>query len=332
MNVTDSSAGKELMGIKFYIEGTSSGEDLYVQINNESPNKFASFSGGINADFVVGYFYDKPTDTITAFFGASGSTATATYSQSNSTTNGRGLLPISSTTNIRFFSNNTFSDKTEYYTDSHFFGSLKKIVQLDSLPTGNAGAVYTNITSSSKFDRYVATASPSTSLGRFIVKTKGLYEFYTSLRSLCRSDAIIGINNVEFGSSSPEITVTATGTGAGSEETWLASPETLYNNKPFIGIIGQDPGNTKAVKITIDVICTDATQNPTKIPYFRIISYRTTEDASIYSTSIGEDEPKITLQYNSSTKDDFIIPSFYSTPFLYKLFLTNDFFCWNSWI
>lgn len=299
--------------IKFFINGTASGEELAVQMNNKTPVTLLT-GNPISGLYSVGYFYDESTQTIHLFAGkASGGSGTRTTSYSDKTFN---------VDSIRVGSEPVYSN-TEAYSeitaglDKNTNSTIKKIVHLSSLPsTTSFSSIYTAINTA--VNNYTATASYTEK--RFIISSVSTYEFNLDLKRLSGNQGFIGNNIVEWGNSGEELSVSISGEGYDTEANWLAS--TSINNRMAISeLVGITPGTTKYLNVQFSITSNDLVHNPTKIFYFRILSYPTTTSGTspniVYSTNIVSDGPDIAIKTTSS-KYNISLPSRNSTPFLYN--------------
>ena len=329
--------------IKIYLQGVSGGERLYYQINNGTPVDLRGNStAAINTDFTVGYFYDYQTDSIKLFASYSSSDFVATISGGSNTR----IFTTSHASVLRIGSNDSFSD-TEAIADiqdsERFTGGIKRIVQMD---TTVSTSILTDI--STRINKYTAIANHTEK--RFIIKAKGKLIFKVDAKRLAGPNNIIGPNRVEWGYDGPELSVSidpigATNTGYATyqallnaftggtyqdllnthnayafllnnpEINWFTSGS-ISNRTTISQILGVDSGVTKAVQFTLDIECEDVIDNPTKISYFRVLSFACTESAGVFTSEIGGYSLPLKYTFTSANKD-FNLPEYKSTPFLW---------------
>lgn len=306
--------------IKFYIVGNGTREDLYYQRDDRTPTILLSnTAGSINGEFSCGFFYNATTNTITGYAGkASSGTGNRIVSDTSVTS-----LIVD---DIRIGSMPVYSEFDNYADivsgeDERFIGGLKNIVHIPSAisDTSSFSTIHTAIKtapSTSYRTRYFAEAD--TTNKRFIIKLVGKYEFVVDLKQLCGNASVVGINKAEWGYSGQEVSVSMTGIedSAGVQSTWLASAS-ISNGSNLTGIYNVAPGTSKYLKFTINFVSNDVVENPTKLMYFRITTYRTTEPTSgTYKMTLVADGPDIDI-YATSSKNAVILPSTIETPFLY---------------
>ena len=299
--------------VRFYLVGTSSGEDLKVQIDNNTPvTLLSNASSVLSGNFSCGFYYSATNQELTTFAGyntTSGVTGTRVSTVSNST-----FYPES----IRLCSSPVYSNSQSYANtvtaseDKRFLGGIKRITHFTSVPsTTSFTAIQSAVTNT--INNYVAEVN--TTEKRFVLKAIGSYEFNISLKKLAANNlTLVGNHRIEWGSSSGEITVTALGKGYSTEDAWLSST-TLLNNSTLGALIDEDPGTSKFLNIVISVNANDIEENPTKIYYFRIVTYPTTLDSSLYTTTMICDGPDINI--NSTAALPNIPPVKIETPFLF---------------
>lgn len=308
--------------IKFYITGNGTREDLYYQRDDRSATILLSnTSGSINGEFSCGFFYNATTSTITTYAGkASGGSGNGTASDTSVTS-----LVLD---DIRIGSMPVYSEFDNYADivsgeDERFTGGLKNIISLPSAltlpPTPTLSNIHTAIKTAPSTDyrtRYFAEADITNK--RFIIKSVGKYEFVVDLKQLCGNASIVGTNKVEWGYDGQEVSISMTGIedSAGSQSTWLASAS-IINGSNLTGIYNVSPGTSKYLKFTVNFVSNDVVENPTKLMYFRITAYRTTEPTTgTYKMTLVNDGPDIDI-YATSSKNAVILPSTIETPFLY---------------
>lgn len=333
--------------LKIYLLGESSGEAIYYEINNDGGTKLGStITGGINAAFTVGYFFNSTSNEVTIFQHVSGITNGAKTTFENT-----GLFPISYSAKLRFMCNDIFSEKDEVAKLSdteieRFEGGLLKVIQLNRNIAAATTGIYAE--ANARIDNYTAQIENYLDK-RFVVKAKGWIRFKVDAKRLAGINNIIGPNRVEWGHDSTEVTVIASPIGqAGggpyatynavdtaystytqldtdysayeqiyepSESSWFTS-ETLKNRTAIKEIMGKNVGDTKAVLITMSFDSNDVEENPTMVSYFRLSSLPVEESAGVYTSKITSNGPDIEVTFDSSKKDLYL-PDYRETPFFW---------------
>jgi hypothetical protein len=298
--------------IRFYINGTASGEELVVQMNNKTPVTLMT-GNPISGLYSVGYFYNDTTQTMYLFAGKqSGGSGVRTTSYTD--------LNFSLDA-IRVGSSPVYETSENYAdidagSDKQMQSGIKKIVHLSTVPTLTSfSSIYTGINTA--VNNYTATVSSTEK--RFVVASTASYEFNIDLKVLSGHKEFIGNNIVEWGHDGPELTVSITGRGNAGEDNWLA--ETVISNRTNISqILGTLPGDTKYLNVVLDISSNDIIHNPAKIFYFRILTYPTTSAGTspvIYSTNIVSNGPDVMLN-TTVAKSNISFPQRNITPFLYN--------------
>jgi hypothetical protein len=298
--------------VRFYLVGTSTGENLNVQIDNGTPvTLLSNASAVLSGSMSCGVYYNATNQELTVFAGyntTTGVTGTRVSTVSNST-----FDPLS----IRFGSSPVYSESESYSIvvtaseDKRFVGGLRRVTHFTSAPTTTS---FTTIQTAveTTINNYVAESDATNK--RFVMKAIGSYTFNVDLKRLCGTNGFVGNHRIEWGTSSGEVTVTALGKGYSTEDGWLSST-TLTNNSSLGTLVDESPGTSKYLNITISVSANDIEDNPTKIYYFRIISYPTTLASSLYTTTMVCDGPDINI--NSTAALPNTPPSSTETPFLF---------------
>ena len=299
--------------VRFYLVGTSTGENLNVQIDNNTPvTLLSNASGVLSGNFSCGFYYSAANQQLTTFAGyntTSGVTGTRVSTTDNSTFYPESVRLSSSPA---YSNSQSYTDTVTASEDKRFLGGIKRITHFTSAPSTSS---FTTIQSAvtNTINNYVAEVDTTTK--RFVLKAVGSYEFNVSLKKLAANNlTFVGNHRIEWGSSSPEITVTALGKGYSTEDGWLSST-TLTNNSSLGALIDEDPGTSKFLNIIISVNANDIEENPTKIYYFRIVTYPTTFASSLYTTTMICDGPDINI--NSTASLPNIPPTKIETPFLF---------------
>ena len=299
--------------LRFYLVGTSSGENLNVQIDNNIPVTLLSNSTGkISGDFSFGFYYNNVNQELKTFAGYNTNTGvTGTLSTvSNST-----FYPEK----IRLCSSPVYSSSESYILevtsgeDKRFVGGIKRVTHLASAPSTSSLTV-TQSAINSVVNNYAAEVNVTEK--RFVLKASGSYSFNIDLKKLAgNNESLVGNHRIEWGSSSSEVTVTALGKGYSSEDSWLPST-TLTNTSCIPDLIEEDPGASKYLNITFNILSNDIEDNPAKIYYFRIVTYPTELISGLYTTTISCDGPDMNV--NSTVANSNILPENSETPFLFN--------------
>lgn len=298
--------------VRFYLVGTSTGENLNVQIDNNTPVTLLSNASAVLSGLMsCGFYYNSTNQELTVFAGYN--TNTGVSGNRVSTTSNTTFDPQG----IRFGSTPVYSDSENYALsvtageDKRFVGGIKRINHFTSVPsTSSFTVIQTAITST--INNYVAEVDSTTK--RFVMMATGSYTFNIDLKKLASTDGFVGNHRIEWGSSSSEVTVTALGKGYAGEDSWLGST-TITNGSSLGTLIDEAPGTSKYLNITISVSANDIEHNPTRIYYFRIVTYPTTFASSLYTTTMVSDGPNIKI--NSTAALPNIPPSNTETPFLF---------------
>lgn len=302
--------------IRFYISGNGTREDLYYQRDDKAPvSLLYNSSGSINGEFSAGFFFDSTLKTITAFAGkSSGGSGTRTTSESSVSSLIVDDIRIGSLPVYSEF--DTYSD-IDSASDERFTGGVKNIIHLSKTisDTSSFSTIHTAIKAAlTDTEPSLYFSEVDTTNKRFIIKSTGRYEFVVDLKQLSGTNSVVGINKVEWGYDGQEVSVSME--GIDSSGTWLAS-SSIANGSNLADIYNVSPGDSKYLKFVITFTSNDVIDNPTKLMYFRITSYKTSEPTSgTYKMTLIADGPDIDI-YATTAKNSVVLPSSIETPFLY---------------
>lgn len=296
--------------LRFFIVGVGgTTEAVKADLDGTVYTLFTTTTGKLSGQFSVAYFYDTTNQQITLYVGT-------TQAGTSGANNG---VAISNTSFVsgktRLFSTPAYEENQEYVNvvagdDNHFTGGIQKITHLKTKPTTTSTTTIYNTTASA-VNNY--SASANTSYKRFVISSNGQYTFYIDLKQLTGVNDFIGNHRIEWGYDGNEVVVTATGVQDGAN--WL-SAFPVTNRSAVAGLIDEAPSTSKALKIDISISATDVEDNPTKIYYFRFLSYLTTLSGSNYITNIVSDGPAVSVV--STTSRTGVMPYAAESPFLFN--------------